>query len=91
MKNKKIFLTLLIALVVAFLFYWFQWRPTEIRKQCFKEVYSENTNLDWAVGKEWMYYQESKGKSIYGWLYPYWKLKRGAETYRGCLLFRGLE
>lgn len=37
MKNKKVFI-LQFIIVGAFLFYWFQLRPAEIRKQCLKQV-----------------------------------------------------
>lgn len=87
MKDKKLLILLLIIISGAFLFYWFQIRPSEIGKECFKEVYSENTNLEWAEGKEWMYYHKGK----YGWLYPYWRLQTEADTYKGCLIFRGLK
>lgn len=83
---KKIYILLIFFLLFG-LFYWFQWRPSEIRKQCFKEVYSENINLEWAEGKEWMYYESGK----FGWLYPYWRLQSKADTFKGCLLFRGLR
>lgn len=74
-------------IIFAGLFYWFQWRPSQIRKKCFSEVYSESTDLQWAIGKEWMYY---KGFT-YGWLYPYWRLNTAEATYKGCLIFNGLK
>lgn len=34
---KKIIIpTVLLSTTLLFLFYWFQWRPSEIRKECFK-------------------------------------------------------
>lgn len=33
MKNKLL-LVLFIGIIISFLFYWFQWRPSEIRKMC---------------------------------------------------------
>ena len=89
MKNN--FLIILLGLVLILgLFYWFQIRPTEIRKECFGEVYSENTNLEWAEGKEWMYYPNGK-RGEYGWLYPYWRLRTSKDIYTGCLIFKGLK
>ncbi len=86
-KWSKIFLCFTVLFVIAAWFYWFQWRPSEIRKVCFKEIYSENTNLEWAKGKEWKYYK----KGTWGWLYPYWELRSDEDTYKGCLLYNGLK
>lgn len=36
-KEKKILLVIFIA-GIALLFYWFQWRPNEIRKSCANEA-----------------------------------------------------
>lgn len=41
MKNfsvKNQLLLIITLLVVVFLFYWFQWRPSQIRNQCQKEA-----------------------------------------------------
>ncbi|MCX6793552.1 MAG: hypothetical protein NTY06_00415 [Candidatus Gottesmanbacteria bacterium] len=86
-KPQKFFLSFAVLLVVAGWFYWFQWKPSEIRKNCFKEIYSEKTNLEWAKGKEWMYYRDRK----WGWLFPYWGIGTDADIYRGCLIYNGLK
>ncbi|MFH1822511.1 MAG: hypothetical protein ABH830_02305 [Patescibacteria group bacterium] len=45
-KIKKYWWVIIIFLILSGAFYWFQWRPTQIRKECFKvkqetrEVYS---------------------------------------------------
>lgn len=38
MKNNKSVLLIvgLILLISGFLFYWFQWRPAEIRQNCYR-------------------------------------------------------
>ncbi len=37
-KNKNVLLTIVgVAIIAGGLFYWFQWRPSEIRKQCSQE------------------------------------------------------
>lgn len=84
--NKKTIAAIIILLLISW-FYWFQLRPSEIRKNCFKEVYSENTNLEWAKGKEWKYYKGGK----YGWLFPYWELETLEDSYNGCLIYNGLK
>jgi len=37
MKNK-IILIVIIAALLGGVFYWFQWRPTQIRKECSEKV-----------------------------------------------------
>ncbi|MFH1792674.1 MAG: hypothetical protein ABH819_03485 [Patescibacteria group bacterium] len=91
-ENKRMVLfVLFFLLLLIFLFYWFQWRPSQIRKECFREVYSNNTNLDWVEGKEWMPYKFEGFHYKYGWLYPYWRLRKQEDVYKGCLIFRGLK
>lgn len=41
MKNRNLLIILLIIIGVS-LFYWFQWRPREIRKNCEYQVFSKN-------------------------------------------------
>lgn len=36
--KKILFIILLLVLLGFFLFYWFQWRPSEIRKECSRET-----------------------------------------------------
>ena len=43
MKNRNIYIILgLIIFILGFAFYWFEFRPTQIRKSCF------NTSLDFS-------------------------------------------
>lgn len=86
MNKQKLYMAIGLLILTGW-FYWFQWRPSEIRKQCFREVYSENTNTEWAEGKEWMYYKNDK----WAWLYPYWHAQSESDIYRGCLLYNGLK
>lgn len=36
MKHKIPIIIFILLLIGALLFYWFQWRPSETRKECFK-------------------------------------------------------
>ena len=84
---KKIVFILAIVGIVLGWFYWFQWRPMKIRQNCFKDVYSDYPGkLEWAEGKEWMFYS---GRT-WGWLYPYWRIRDKADIYKGCLTFFGV-
>lgn len=97
---KKIFAALLIliltALVVAGVagwFYWFQFRPSEIRKDCSKQLQALNNS-----GK-------NKAEGWFGGLIAYKpKLDNGKgiifasplevdenQTYKNCLRYKGLE
>ncbi len=86
-NRQNVYIALAGLLMLIGWFYWFQWRPSEIRKNCFKEVYSENTNLEWAKGKEWKPYKTGE----WGWLFPYWELETYTDIYKGCLLYNGLK
>jgi hypothetical protein len=48
MKNNKILIILTISITLLLLiggaFYWYEWRPTQIREQCWKDSLKENTN-----------------------------------------------
>lgn len=37
-KFKKYWWVIIIILVIGVVFYWFQWRPSEIRKECFNSA-----------------------------------------------------
>ena len=45
--NKKIIIisSILIILILAGAFYWFQWRPTQIRKNCYAEAKEKAISL----------------------------------------------
>ena len=39
LEKNKIFLAIIAtALLGGFLFYWFEWRPSEIRKECYSSL-----------------------------------------------------
>lgn len=52
MKSKNNLLTIYLIICLIFIagwFYWFQWRPTQIRKECLNEVKEkakDKTTLD---------------------------------------------
>ncbi len=41
-KQYKLII-LLIIVILGFVFYWFEWQPTQIRKEC-AEKHKDNTN-----------------------------------------------
>ena len=43
MNKQKIIVISLIILSLAFLFYYFQWKPSEIRKNCEFSIFSKET------------------------------------------------
>ena len=86
-KFQSVLIIFLLLGVSAGWFYWFKYRPSEIRKECFKEVYSKNKNLEWVEGKEWM----SIDYGRYGWVYPYWRMYIKEDVYKGCLIFKGIK
>ncbi len=52
MDNKFLLIIIFIIIIIAGAFYWFEYRPSEIRKECVKkltELNDNNTNLtgDW--------------------------------------------
>lgn len=43
-KNRNVLLTILgVGIIAAGLFYWYQWRPSEIRKEC-SQIRDESIN-----------------------------------------------
>ena len=104
-QKKKLNLpAIIITLIVAGWFYWFQWRPAEIRKECYQKTFSEVSrevkenkkgNKEWAEGKEWMvrpntpWFPNSKQ---WGWWYPEQESFELVEDwYEYCLHKRGLK
>lgn len=51
MKKNKIILALLFLALVMFLFYWFQWRPIEIRKECGLKIFEQGKKEQWEAWK----------------------------------------
>jgi hypothetical protein len=58
MSKNVIFVSVLIFLLVAGIFYWTSIRPSKIRAFCYKEVYEvvrvNEENYEWAAGKGWL-------------------------------------
>ena len=40
MSTSKLFIGILTLIILSSLFYWFEWRPSQIRKECY-----ENTKI----------------------------------------------
>jgi hypothetical protein len=55
--NPKVSAGLGIALVVIFLFYWFQLRPASIRQSCYTEAYQRFPDYDQQYGFNGIYFQ----------------------------------
>ncbi len=48
-KIKKYWLVIFIVIIIGGAFYWFQWRPSEIRKECYSnslDRFVGGTNID---------------------------------------------
>jgi len=73
---KHIYILLvIILLILGFLFYWFQWRPAEIRKKCVRaanitarkttvfSIYG-NPNAPFQQQSDWLYTQCCREKGI---------------------------
>ncbi|OGH14565.1 MAG: hypothetical protein A3H50_01405 [Candidatus Levybacteria bacterium RIFCSPLOWO2_02_FULL_37_10] len=100
-ENKKV-LIIIVVMVLALLtglFYWFQWRPMQIRKECYKLSFGkvegwieENTkNYEWAPGKEW-HALEGNASGKWGWKYTIPESKETVEYwFKRCLTEKGLE
>lgn len=41
MNKKALMITSIVLIVLFFGFYWFQWRPNEIRRNCEFEIFSK--------------------------------------------------
>jgi hypothetical protein len=51
-KIMKIIHGLVILVILGFAFYWFQWRPAQIRKECASSFYVVNPNNPYASDYE---------------------------------------
>jgi len=92
---------LLIAGVLIGWFYWFQWRPVNIRQQCYQNTFGaaygmkalENYDKKWVEGKVWTY-DRRYGASAenWGWFYPIPVNKLFAQqSYAECLVRNGMK
>ena len=57
MKNNLIFV-FIILLIIGFLFYWFQIRPSEIRSECAVITEEELVTKGTKTAKEWLMWRE---------------------------------
>jgi len=107
MKHCKIHLKqfiVIISIVFLFLtitgwFYWFQWRPNQIRRNCYREAFIRGGqwrksniegNKDWGSNKEWMANPQQKINAEWGWWYPVGDALGDEYLYATCLLSEGL-
>ncbi len=44
-KNPVFMLVAGVVLILSLSFYWYEWRPTQIRKNCYKEAQERATEL----------------------------------------------
>jgi hypothetical protein len=42
-KIKLIIIAIIFVIIISFIFYWFEWRPVKIRKQCDAEAKQKNS------------------------------------------------
>ncbi len=57
-ENKsRILLIFLSTILIAGWFYWFQWRPSEIRKECFKNISAKSGPENWTDSETNNYYR----------------------------------
>lgn len=65
-KNKYyfVFSIIIIAVIGSSIFYWYEWRPSEIYKKCHNEVYSKELDLS-AFGKSAVEDQRQELKNNY--------------------------
>ena len=64
MKKPIYFITIILLLVIFFAFYWYEWRPSQIRKECYYKVYDKALNLS-AFGEEAVKSREQENKFKY--------------------------
>lgn len=91
-----------LFLLLVGCFYWFQWRPTQVRKECYLKTFgrislwveeNEKGNKEWASGKEWMDKPQRRGgKPNWGWWYPTPKNSKVVEYwFARCLNKNGIK
>lgn len=97
MKNKTLYICLLVFILIGTWFYWTQLRVTNIKKRCYGEVFRVNElNSQWANGKVWLHIDND-----YGWGYPDFRdnnyqgsmnkhIQNRNTLYQQCLLREGL-
>jgi hypothetical protein len=87
----KISLLLSLIVFIAGIFYWYSWRPAEIKKACFAKHYdrANEQNYEWAEGKEWVPIGYSNNE--WGWKYPdQGRMEIKDTNYKLCLRKEGL-
>lgn len=98
---KRLIVVVLILLLTASVvagalgwFYWFQWRPSEIRKECSNEITKlnnsgKNTAEGWFKGVIAYKPKPDNGKGI---TFSFSPLEVDqSQTYKNCLHYKGLE
>lgn len=75
MRKPIYLITIILLLIIAFAFYWYEWRPSQIIKECYHKIY-DNKALDFSAFKEEF---TKSGK------------QKNESEYENCLLEKGLE
>lgn len=85
MLRNKLFAILLLLAIVGILFYWYEYRPSQIRKECVKIAETRALNMMKSrVELEPYRYKEEAKKG--------WYLKQDYEdSYKQCLREHGIE
>lgn len=97
----------LLSVLLSFLFYWFQIRPSRIRQSCYDQTFREESSRrllnkygdreQRAWGKEWMADPNVRPDAFrdiwpeWGWYYPSRSTKTIEYLYDKCLLKHGMK
>ena len=74
LKQYK-YIILIVVIILGLAFYWYEWRPTQIRKECAESALKDAPGGDWRV-------RAGLNPKILG---------LDEKVYRACLIQKGLE
>ncbi|HJZ04433.1 hypothetical protein A2634_03105 [Candidatus Amesbacteria bacterium RIFCSPHIGHO2_01_FULL_48_32] len=101
-NNGPVYLILALLVIAASVwFYWFQWRTSKIRKECYQKSFAideyrneSNRSGDdkWAWGKDWMPNPlQDRWDAKWGWWHRLTSQKTVEGWYNQCLLKNGMK
>lgn len=64
MKKPIYLITTILLLVIIFSFYWYEWRPSQIKKECYHKAYDKALDLS-AFGEEAVESQKQENEFKY--------------------------